>query len=223
MNSALSCLVIILLVAASAHGAEESVTLMGSEQVKVLYFEPESADVSPPLAIVISGGSNSEFMARAQFWMGKEMVSRGWAIAVPISPAGREYFIDNADHFPSLISDLHGLHRLKPGKTLLVGISSGGSAALAIASRHPEQYAGVLAAPGRLHQDIELGALDGLPVFLRVGEKDDFRWNKSMQRVTRQLRAAGAEVDAAEVPGARHIFTLDWGELEPWLEQVQRR
>lgn len=221
MKATAISLLALLALALSAHGAEESVTLVGDEQIKVLYFEPEGVEAAP-LAVVISGGSNSEFMARAQFWMGKEMVSRGWAIAVPISPGGRSYFTEHAEHFPALIEDLRRVHELKPGKTLLVGISSGGSAALEIAAHRPEHYLGVVATPGRLARDAKLDGLNGLPVYLRVGEKDDFRWNKSLGRVVQQLTSAGARVDAAEVPGARHIFPLNWQELEPWLVEVQR-
>lgn len=206
----------------TVQAAEELVTLVGGDQVKVLYFEPNASAEAPPLAILISGGSNSEFMARAQFWMGKEMVARGWAIALPVSPGGRHYFVDNAEHFPALIADLRRIHTLRPGRTLLVGISSGGSAALEIAARDPRQYLGVVATPGRLHEDTALSALQGLPIFLRVGEKDDFRWNKRLDQLINRLEAAGARVDAAEVPGAKHIFPLNWDELEPWLQQVQQ-
>lgn len=222
MRTAIFSLLSLLLLSLSVQAAEELVTLVGGDQVKVLYFEPDASAQAPPLAVLISGGSNSEFMARAQFWMGKEMVARGWAIALPVSPGGRHYFVENAEHFPALIADLRRIHTLRPGRTLLVGISSGGSAALEIAARDPLPYLGVVATPGRLQEDTTIRALQGLPIFLRVGEKDDFRWNKYLDQLIIRLETAGARVDAAEVPGARHIFPLNWDELEPWLQQLQQ-
>lgn len=202
--------------AAIAHGGEDAVVLAGGENIRVLYFEPMDA-VSPPLAIMVSGGYSNEFMARAQFWLGKELVDRGWAVAVPISPGGRDFFVEHASEFPKLIRDLQDLHGLTHKKTLLVGISSGGSAALEIAAVEPQNYMGVVATPGRITGESTLGHLDGLPVYLRIGEKDDFRWNREYQAVVARLKSAGAAVNSALVPGAKHVFPVDWLELEPWL------
>lgn len=223
MNRLLVLLLTLCLFTSSARGAEEIITVIGGETIKVLYFEPEDVTRSTPLAMLLAGGSNNEFMARTQFWMGKEMVSRGWAIAIPVSPAGRNYFRENASLFPQLISDIRRIYRLDAAKTLLVGISSGGSAALAIAAHNAEDYLGVVAVPGRVPEDLADGALRGLPVYLRVGEKDDFRWNRGLDEVIARLEAAGAQVDAKLVPDARHVFPLDWEELEGWLSAAQAR
>jgi len=202
--------------AVPASAGEDAVLLSGGENIRVLFFEPMEA-VSPPLAIMVSGGYSNEFMARAQFWLGKELVDRGWAVAVPISPGGRDFFVDHAGEFPQLIRDLQDLHGLSHSKTLLVGVSSGGSAALEIAAVQPEHYMGVVATPGRITGESGLSHLDGLPVYLRIGEKDDFRWNREFQAVVARLKSAGASVNSALVPGAKHIFPVNWLDLEPWL------
>lgn len=199
-----------------AHAGEDAVLLSGGESIRVLYFEPMDA-VSPPLAVMVSGGYSNEFMARAQFWLGKELVDRGWAVAVPISPGGRDFFVEHASEFPQLIRDLQDMHGLTHKKTLLVGISSGGSAALEIAAVEPQNYMGVVATPGRITGESALGHLDGLPVYLRIGEKDDLRWNREYKAVVARLKSAGAIVNSALVPGARHIFPVSWLDLEPWL------
>jgi predicted esterase len=213
-----SLLLLSLALGNSALRAGEDVLLMsGGQSIRVLYFEPATGDTDTPLAVMVTGGSSNEFMARAQFWLGKELVDRGWAVAVPISPDGRDFFVEHAAEFPQLISDLRNLHDLNSSKTLLVGISSGGSAALKIAAMKPDQYLGVVATPGRLKGD-DLQYLDGLPVFLRIGEKDDLRWNRRMDRDVARLQSAGAVVNAALVPGAKHIFPVNWTDLEAWLE-----
>lgn len=213
-----SLLLLALALGSSAlQGGEDVIILSGGQNIRVLYFEPVDRGLDTPLAVMVSGGSSNEFMARAQFWMGKELVDRGWAVAVPISPEGRDFFIEHAGQFPRLISDLRELHDLNDAKTLLVGISSGGSAALEIAAINPDQYLGVVATPGRVKSE-SLGYLDGLPVYLRIGEKDDLRWNRLLDRDEARLKAAGAVVNAELVPGARHIFPVNWLDLEAWLE-----
>lgn len=202
--------------------AEENLILADGDPIKLLFFAPEQSIETPPLALLVSAGSNNKFMARAQFWLGRELVQRGWAIAVPISPGGGRYFEDNPQLFPEIISRLHASHRLKTGKTLLVGISNGGSSALAIAAYAPENYLGVVATPGRIRDQAQFNNLDGLPVYLRIGARDNFRWNKGLGETIEVLHAAGAKVNAAIIPEARHIFRLDWENLQVWLGGLQQ-
>ena len=212
---------LLLLLATLLEAAEETLVLGDGSTVETLFFAPvESAGEPTPLAIMVSGGAGSEFMARAQFWFGKELVDRGWAIAVPISPDGEPFSHRSAHLFPQLIQSLHGIHHLMQARPILVGISSGGSAAIAIAAQAPEHYLGVVAIPGRIKADTNISALHGLPVYLRVGEHDPFRWNRRLDEFTAKLEAAGAEVNAAVVPGARQIFKIDWQQLEPWLQKL---
>ena len=212
----------LLLMTGPLLAAEETLVLSDGNAIKVLFFKPADSNQAPPLALLVSAGSNNEFMARAQFWMGKELVDRGWAIAVPISSEGRKFFVDNPQLFPEIIGLLRDSHELKQGKTLLVGISSGGSAALAIAAQDPQYYLGVVATPGRIAEDSLFENLDGLPIYLRIGEKDNFRWNRRLQATVDLLHRAGASVDAAIIPEAKHIFRLDWDDLEAWLQPLQQ-
>jgi len=201
--------------------AEETLLLGDDISIKVLFFEPAGATTPPPLALMIAGGSSNEFMARAQFWLGKEFVERGWAIAVPISPDGKRFSTENASLFPELIERIRASHQLNSNKPLLIGISSGGSAAIVIAANNPTLYSGVVATPGRIKNDTSISMLRELPIYLRVGERDDFHWNRDLDSMTKRLRAAGAEVDSAIMPDARHIFRLDWDNLQIWLQKLQ--
>ena len=207
----------LLISPAFLNAAEDTLVLDDGLSLRVLWFEPDSVVEPPPLAILMTGGSNNDFLARAQFWMGKEMVKRGWAVAVPISNQGRKFFVEHSSLMPEIVGRLRNSHNVSENKALLVGISRGGSAALAIAARTPEEYLGVVATPGRIWDETHFENLDGLPVFLRVGEKDDFRWHKQLESNANLLRQAGARVDAALVPDAHHIFPLNWAELERWL------
>lgn len=201
--------------------AELTVQLHDEASFKLLFFEPQDKGDPPPLAIFIPGGSHNEFMAKAQFWLGKEFVDRGWAIAVPISPDGKRFSMGDSSTFPQIIEQLHASHSLQDSKPLLVGMSSGGSEAMAIAFLNPSSFRGVVATPGRIKDDALFDELDSLPFYIRIGEKDDFRWNRMLEPMSQRLRAAGAVVDAAIVEDARHVFQLDWKSLEAWLEGLK--
>ena len=215
-----SILLLLLALPNALFAAEETLTLGDGVSVRVLWFEPENLDSPPPLAILMTGGSNNEFMARAQFWLGKELVDRGWALAVPISDRGHKFFVENSSLMLTVIQQLRESHQVDEREALLVGISSGGSAALAIAAKAPDHYLGVIATPGRIWDETRFAAMDGLPVYLRIGEKDDFRWHRKLESNAALLSEAGAKVDAALVPNATHIFPLNWAELEAWLDQL---
>ncbi len=200
--------------------AEEFLSLADGTAIKVLYFAPKSAVTEPRLALLISGANSNTYMARAQFWLGKELVSRGWSIAVPIAPDNTGFGGENAQLLPEITQQLQSLHGRNSNNPLLIGISSGGTTAIEIALRYPTSFSGVVAAPG-LVQNENLQALQGLPVYLRIGEKDDFRWDRQLYAMAGKLRDAGAEVDAAIVADAKHIFQLDWDDLERWLNSLQ--
>jgi predicted esterase len=216
---------LLLLLPGMLAAAEQTVQLQDGASVKLFFFEPHDLQLAegspPPLAIFIAGGSNNEFMAKAQFWLGKEFVDRGWAIAVPISPDGKGFSTGDISTLQQIIEQLHATHALQDSKPILVGMSSGGSEAIIIASLDPSAFRGVVATPGRIKADVSLVELDSLPFYIRIGEKDDFRWNRILEPMSQRLLAAGAEVDAAIVEGARHVFQLDWDNLEAWLGKLK--
>jgi predicted esterase len=203
--------------------AEQTVQLSNGASIRLFFFEPDDqplASEPPPLAIFIAGGANNEFMAKAQFWLGKEFVDRGWAIAVPISPDGRGFSSRDSSTLPQIIEKLHASHALQAGRPILVGMSSGGSEAIEIATISPEVFRGVVATPGRIKAGGALQNLAQLPFYIRIGEKDDFRWNRMLEPMTQTLLEAGAKVDAKIVEGARHVFQLDWESLDAWLDEL---
>ena len=214
-------ILLVLLPPGMLSAAEQNVELQNGSTVKLFFFEPPSEGEPPPLAIFIAGGSYNEFMAKAQFWLGKEFVDRGWAIAVPMSAGGSLFSAAGDSRIEQIIGQLHASHTLHDSKPLLVGMSSGGSEAMAIAALNPHAYRGVVATPGRIKTDTALQELNKLPFYIRVGEKDDFKWDRILESMTQRLRLAGAEVDSAIVQDARHVFQIDWESLENWLGKLK--
>jgi hypothetical protein len=78
----------------------------------------------------------------------------------------------------------------------------------------------VVAVPGMVKDLSLIGDMRGLPVYLRIAENDLFRWDQHMPSMVDALIAASARVDAKLVSEGRHVFRLNWGELQPWLESL---
>ena len=208
--------------AATTRDRVKEVVLDDGSTVKVFLFVPENSGNGPwPLCVLMSGGSGNEYVARAQFWLGRELSEHGWMIAVPVSPNDEPFTGENGKKIPKVINNLQQENDILSGKALLVGVSTGGSSALELAAQNPEQYQGVVAVPGMLKDPGMIDDMGGLPVYLRIGEEDMFRWDDQMPALVQALEMGNAKVDARLVEGGKHIFRLDWGELEPWLESLK--
>ncbi len=211
-----------LLFPAFLHGSEELVTVADGSTIKVFVFYPKNFGEGPwPLTVLMSGGTANEYVVRAQFWLGHELANQGWAIAVPVSPNDDGFFGASGERIPEVIASLQSSNSIQPGKTLLVGVSNGGSSALELASQHPDNYFGVVAVPGIIKDETKIGNFDGLPVYVRIGENDFLRWNKELPTLIRQLTDAGAKVNAKLEPNANHVFPINWSELQPWLDSIR--
>jgi len=206
-----------------AHAQRTTLTLSDGSELKVLFFSPESTDSKQtwPLAVMVAGGSGNEVMVRAQFGFGNELRNRGWAIAVPVSPDGQPFADTGENLLPLMMQALQEKHPLLSEKALLVGMSSGGSAALEVGTSIPEYFSGILVVPGQIEATKELADLTELPIFIRIGENDSFQWNKGLPAMAARLKEAGAIVDAELVSGARHVFRLGWEDIDPWLATLQ--
>lgn len=204
------------------YAAEEYVTVEDGSTIKVFLFFPKNDGEGPwPLSVLMSGGIANEYIVRAQFWLGHELANRGWVIAVPVSPDANAFFGESGDRIPQVIKHLQEAPNIETGKSLLVGVSNGGSSALQIASHDPQNYYGVVAVPGIIKDVETIGNFQDLPVFVRIGENDFLGWNRQLPQLEQQLSEAGARVNAKLELGANHVFPINWDELQPWLDSVR--
>jgi len=183
---------------------------------------PEGRDKAP-LVILMPGDSGEEALARnLGNWLGEELAQRGWAVAIPVSPDGRSFRGDNNALIPLLIDQLQKREEITAGATLLAGISNGGMSALEIAAAAERDYSGIMAVPALVPRGLDMSALDGMPIYLCIGDQDEMGWASRLLETRTALEEAGAEVDADVVFMARHMFGMDWENLDPWLEALRQ-
>ena len=104
------------------------------------------------------------------------------------------------------------------GEIVLTGASAGGIGVFHAALAMPGRVAAILAMPGRAAEETSLESLAGVPVLLMVGGHDR-RWVSGSESTAERLRAAGAQVELAVVPGQGHVLRVPQGELVRWLDQ----
>ena len=101
---------------------------------------------------------------------------------------------------------------------VLTGASAGGVGVFHAALAMPGRVAAILAMPGRTSGEASLESLAGVPVLLMVGAHDR-RWVTGSESTAERLRAAGARVELAVVPGQGHVLRVPQRELVRWLDE----
>ena len=205
--------------------AQERITLQDGSVLNV--FLVASGDQSKqrhPLVILMGGGpGNASISQDTSRWLGSGFAQRGWMVAVPISRNNRS-FRGGANNalIAELIAELQKRDDVVQGKVLLAGVSNGGMSALEIARRNPEKYFGVAAVPAISSTDTDNDALEGFPVYLRIGGADQLDWADRFDETVASLADAGVELNAEVLEGAPHMFRMEWESLGSWLEEIQR-
>lgn len=218
----LAAMVLACLISFSAF-AQESVRLADGSELLVFLLPPAEPGSEPaPLLILMGGGSGNLSISRdTARWLGSGFASRGWSVAVPVSPNNRSFRGPAGNALiPQLINALQTRSDIAIGKALLAGISNGGLSALEIARRDPDAYLGVVAVPAVSSSVFENKPLAGFPVYLRIGGEDELGWANRYQETAEVMTEAGVDLDAAILDGAAHMFRMDWESLDPWLERV---
>ena len=134
------------------------------------YFDVPTDSSPHPLVIIMGGGAGDARIASSAYRThGEGFVDRGWAVAAPVSPDGQSFWGGNADKVRQLIALLKQRDDIADGPVLLMGISNGGISSLEIASRHVNEYLGVIAVPALASNTASLRTLKDFPVYLRIG------------------------------------------------------
>lgn len=208
--------------AAMARAEEQTIALPDGTEMTVLIEAPQKqAAPQAPLALIIPGGPGSRQIAEySDRLFAKPLAERGWLAAVLVSPDGKSFIGENGLRADQVATILLRREDVREGRVLIGGGSNGGIASIQIASLHPARYAAVIAMPGLIGPGTKAQALRGMPIYLRVGAKDELNWAGSYAGAVRMLEKAGAKVDAKLLPDQGHNLQPDWAELDPWLEEA---
>lgn len=217
----LHVLLLCLLMSAPAF-AQDRVTLEDGESLAAFMVWPEEMEQPGRLLILFGGGpGNASIAADTSRWLGSQFAARGWVVAAPVSPDNRSFRGPrNNRKVAQLIEALQQRDNIAEGKVMLAGISNGGFSALEVARRDPENYFGVVAVPALSSSEFDNRPLSGFPVYLRIGGEDELGWADRFNETVDAFTGAGVDLDAAILDSAGHMFQMNWGSLDPWLERV---
>lgn len=194
-------------------------SLPGGSSMRAYFDTPGAGE--HPLVVILGGGPGDARIASSAFRNhGDGFIDRGWAVVAPVSPNGQSFWGENGGKVYDLISALKQRDDIADGPVLLMGISNGGISSLEIASKSPGDYLGIIAVPALASDSPQLAALKDFPVFLRIGSEDQLGWGSRFDSTVQVLERAGVALDARLLQGTGHTFTLDWTDLEPWLDAV---
>ena len=207
---ALSCLLVLL--AASNAGAEVTQRIMRVAGATVEYklVLPNGYDAANtyPAILVFGGGPqtmNTIDGALARNFQA-EAERRGYLVIGPAAPNGDLFFYDGDRVFPEFLDNILAAHKIEGGKFHVAGPSNGGIAAMHVAAKYPQYFLSATAFPGYLWQPTpaKLANLEGICVYLYIGENDDYRWHGEMEREAEYLRSRGSVAQYTVEKGQPH-------------------
>ena len=207
---ALSCLLVLL--AASNAGAEVTQRIMRVAGATVEYklVLPNGYDAANtyPAILVFGGGPqtmNTIDGALARNFQA-EAERRGYLVIGPAAPNGDLFFYDGERVFPEFLDNILAAHKIEGAKFHVAGPSNGGIAAMHVAAKYPQYFLSATAFPGYLWQPTpaKLANLEGICVYLYIGENDDYRWHGEMEREAQVLRSRGSVAQYTVETGQPH-------------------
>jgi predicted peptidase len=140
-----------------------------------------------------------------------EAEQRGYIVFGPAAPDGDLFFYDGDRIFPAFFDMILAAYKIEAGKFHVAGPSNGGIAAMHVAAKFPQYFVSATAFPGYLWEPSEakLRKLEGICAYFYVGENDEYRWHREMQREAEYLSSHGSVALYSEEKGQPHrIETL---------------
>jgi len=186
-------------VAAHSAGAEVSERIMRVAGTTVGYklVLPNDYDETKTYPAVLVFGGGPQTMDTIEGAIARnfqaEAEQRGYIVIGPAAPDGDLFFYDGDRIFPGFFDNLLATYKIEAGKFHVAGPSNGGIAAMHVAAKFPQYVLSATAFPGYLWQPTpaKLQKLDGICVYLYVGENDEYRWHGEMENEAEYLSARG--------------------------------
>eukprot|EP00927_Polykrikos_kofoidii_P024975 TRINITY_DN2254_c0_g1_i1.p1 TRINITY_DN2254_c0_g1~~TRINITY_DN2254_c0_g1_i1.p1 ORF type:complete len:755 (-),score=111.67 TRINITY_DN2254_c0_g1_i1:120-2384(-) len=165
-------------------------------EMKYALFVPAGYKRTTPTPFVVSvAGSGQQHING----FSRRLVCDGWAVVVILRPdeaplmftgSGKEG--EGTWYLHSAVDHIMSYYRVKGGRVLLTGVSNGGSSVLRFATLWPELCCGVVVVTGNLAglaTEADCKRLDGLPLDMYVGTKDEIGFYQTMVQLKAQLKS----------------------------------
>jgi len=194
----------------------EEVGRFGGLDVRYKVVLPNDYDAARtyPLALHLVGGPQTMEIVESSLnadWR-HLAETQGMIVVSPASPNG-ELFFSGADViFPEFLDFLLTTYHPAGGKMHITGHSNGGISAFHVASLYPDYFLSVTGYPGLLNAQERLDALEGLCIFMHVGDQDT-GWLGAMQEQAQTLEQRGYEVSFTIETDQIHRLDTSRGDL----------
>jgi len=196
--------------AASDEITKELITSKGKTRAYYLY-EPSTAKASSPAPLIVMlHGSGRVGMSLVEKW--KDLAKKeGFIIVGPDSADTRSWGSpqDGPDFLRDLVEELKAKYPINPRRVYLFGHSAGAIFALEMSLLESQYFAATAIHAGALRPDdfnlIDL-AKRRIPMFIQVGDSDQYFSLKAVRATRDALNAKGFSVELTELPGHDHWY-----------------
>jgi poly(3-hydroxybutyrate) depolymerase len=208
---------VLLLALAAPSRAEvrEMQKKVGAVIVNYKVVLPNGYDASKAYPAILAFGGGPQTMNTVDGVLNRnlraEAETRGYLVIAPAAPNGQLFFEGGAGIFPEFLKMMLADYKIQGGRFHVAGVSNGGIAAFHVAAANPQYFISVTAFPGYMWEPTpaKLDAISKMCVFMYVGEVDEYRWHREMNREAEYLRLKGAVARYTVEKGQPHrIETL---------------
>jgi poly(3-hydroxybutyrate) depolymerase len=189
---------------------KELITSNGKTRAYYLYVPPTIKPGSPAPLVVMLHGSGRVGMSLVEKW--KDLAKKeGIIIAGPDSSdtQGWGYPKDGPDYLHDLVEELKTKYPINPRRVYLFGHSAGAVFALQMSLMESEYFAATAIHAGALppgQDDVIDLAKRKIPIFIQVGDSDQYFPLKFVRNTRDVLNARGFSVELTEIPGHDHWY-----------------
>jgi len=196
--------------AASDDITKELITSKGKTRAYYLYVPATVKAGSPAPLIVMLHGSGRVGMSLVEKW--KDLAKKeGIIIAGPDSTDSRSWGSpqDGPDFLHDLVEALKTKYPINPRRVYLFGHSAGAIFSLEISLMESQYFAATAVHAGALlpgDSDLIDLAKRKIPIFIQVGDSDQYFSLKAVRATRDALNAKGFAVELTEMPGHDHWY-----------------
>ena len=176
---------------------------------------PDDFDESESYPAIVVFGGGPQTMSTIESAIDRsfrvEAESRQYIVIGPAAPEGELFFRGGDAIVPGFLDRMLETYNVRDRKFHVAGPSNGGIAAMHVAARYPDYFKSVTAFPGYLWEpsEMKLRALEGICVYMYIGENDRYPWHDEMQREAEYLRSIGSKAEyTVEMAQPHRLETL---------------